>query len=149
PLGLRVAEPGLDGVGHAGEAELAEGAVEFGENPSRGSNLPPSASKSADLNSTIIRVAVREGRARLERVEVRDERGPLEAREREEAIARSLCLTSVRRDRLFERAGAPVVQVRCARAHTPEGRRPELATSCVALRDPVRKPGAQVVQEEV
>ena len=31
PLGLGVPEPGLQDIGHAGEAELAEGAVEFDE----------------------------------------------------------------------------------------------------------------------
>ena len=31
PFGLRLAEPGLQDVGHAGEAELAEGAIEFGQ----------------------------------------------------------------------------------------------------------------------
>ena len=31
PLGLRLAEAGFEDVGHAGEAELAQRAVEFGE----------------------------------------------------------------------------------------------------------------------
>ena len=30
-LGLGLAEPGLEDVGHAGEAELAEGVIEFDE----------------------------------------------------------------------------------------------------------------------
>jgi hypothetical protein len=38
PLRLRLVEPGFKGGGHAGEAQLAEGAVEFGERHS-GSSL--------------------------------------------------------------------------------------------------------------
>ena len=42
-LGLRLAEAGLEGIGHAGEAELAERAVEFGQ---RHSGSPSAATRS-------------------------------------------------------------------------------------------------------